>query len=75
MDFTVDRIECSVELSNRQWDKLDNLDYLDFINPTLEKLGAGDIEYNGHFGQRIMFCCDDHQQATQIVNKIEEILK
>lgn len=74
MDFSVDRIECSVVLTDKQWKALDELDYLDFVVPMLDKFGAFDIEYNGHFGSRIMFRCENHSQAAQIANEIERML-
>lgn len=44
-----------VSLTSEQWNRLNDLDYLDVVYPTLVREGAADIEYNEHFGRSIYF--------------------
>jgi hypothetical protein len=44
------------------------------IYKELEKSGAYDIEFNGHFGPHVFFTADSYYQIDRIKNKIEKLL-
>lgn len=75
LKYEVTGYNCCVELSIEQFKKLDKMDYLDFVMPALEKLGASDIEYNGHFGAAVFFHAENLDDAKKVTDKIEEMLK
>lgn len=74
LQYEVTGYQCSVELSLVQFDKLEAIDYLDVVMPNLEKLGASNIEYNGHFGSAIFFTTNTLEEANQVTEKVEEML-
>lgn len=67
--------KCRIELSIEQFEKLEEIDYLDIVMPQLGKLGAYDIEYSGHFGAAIFFTVETMKEAKQVTKKIESMLK
>ena len=75
--------ECTVQtwrvrLTVAQWNKLDRLDFLDVVQPTLIKAGVyrGSIEFNGHFGRHIFFdTAYDILQPKQALDALSELLK
>lgn len=75
LTFEINRYQCSVELSIEQFKKLDEIDYLEVVMPMLEKLGASNIEYDGHFGAAVFFTCEDIQSAQKVTQAIEELLE
>jgi RNA binding exosome subunit len=75
LKYQVTGYQCYIELSINQFKKLDKIDYLDVVMPALEKLGASDIEYNGHFGAAIFFNTENLEDAQKVTDKIEELLK
>jgi len=75
LKFEVSRYQCAVELSLEQFNKLEELDYLDFVMPELKKVGGYDIEYNGHFGAAIYFTADSLEDAQSVTEIIEKMLK
>ena len=75
LTFEINRYQCSVELSIEQFKKLDEIDYLEVVMPMLEKLGASNIEYDGHFGAAVFFTCEDMQSAQKVTQAIEDLLQ
>jgi RNA binding exosome subunit len=75
LKYNISGYQCHIELSIEQFKKLESIDYLDVVIPTLKKLGASDIEYNGHFGAAIFFYAENLEDAQKITEKIEEMLK
>lgn len=75
LKYEVTGYQCSVELSLKKFNKLETIDYLDVVMPTLQKLGAENIEYNGHFGAAIFFTTENLEDAQKVTDKIEEMLK
>lgn len=70
---------CRVAITRKQYDRLEENNteeyYLDVVCPTLEALGAWDIEYNGHFGLWVFFNCKPGQEqiiATEIIKLAEK---
>jgi RNA binding exosome subunit len=74
LKFEVTGYQCNIELSIEQFRKLESIDYLDVVMPTLKKFGASNIEYNGHFGAAIFFTTDNLKDAQKVTEKIEEML-
>lgn len=74
LQYKITGYNCQVELSFEQFERLEKYDYLDQVMPMLEKLGACNIEYNGHFGSAIFFYVDTLQEAESVTKKIEEML-
>ena len=72
--FEVHGIECSLPLTESDFNALDSLDYLDKVLPLLEQKGAYDIEYNGHCGSNIYWSCENREQAKEIVETIFTLL-
>lgn len=75
LQYAVTGYQCCIELSMKQFKKLETIDYLDIVMPQLEKLGASNIEYNGHFGAAIFFNTENLEDAQKVTDKIEEMLK
>ena len=75
LKYQVTGYQCQIELSINQFKKLDKMDYLDVVMPALEKLGASDIEYNGHFGAAVFFHVENLEDAQKVTEKIEEMIK
>lgn len=53
MNINIERVTYCYSLNKKQWNALLKVDYLDVVFPSLIKLGAISIEYNGHFGRNI----------------------
>lgn len=75
LTFEINRYQCSIELTIEQFKKLEEIDYLDVVMPMLEKIGASDIEYYGHFGAAVFFTCEDIQSAQKVTQAIEELVQ
>lgn len=76
LTYEIARIQCSIELSEAQWNKLQELDYLDVVNPALVEAGAwsGTVEYEGHSGMFLYFTADNPTDAEKVARKLEELL-
>lgn len=70
------RVMYRIDLTHEQWGKLRDLDYLDDVMKPMEKIGAFDIEYNGHFGRAIFFSLHGVEiiLLSKIIQYIEKIL-
>jgi RNA binding exosome subunit len=75
LTYHITAYQCRIELTKKQFDKLESIDYLDVVMPKLEKLGASEIEYNGHFGEAIFFITDTLEEAQKVTEEIEKMLK
>lgn len=66
----------AIDLSNDEMLKLLKLDYLDQVCPPLEKLGADDIDYDGHFGPCIFFRLGESNKKNlkKIIKVVEKLL-
>jgi len=72
--FGIDRIECSLPLTEGDYEALEAHDYLDVVLPLLESKGADNVEYNGHFGSTIFWRCENEKEAREIVDAIFSLL-
>jgi len=77
LTYEISRIQCAVELNSSEWIRLNDLDYLDIVNPALVKEGALDstVDYNEHFGSYLYFAADNEIDARKVTKKLEQILK
>lgn len=75
LKYEVTGYQCCIELSIKQFEKLESIDYLDVVMPKLEKLGASDIEYDGHFGSYVYFHVHTQEEAQKVTEKIQEMIK
>ena len=73
MEYEIYRYSFGVPLTHYQWIRLQKLDYFQF-NDRLERLGATDLEYNGHFGRALYFNAETKEQADAALIVIAEIL-
>lgn len=64
----------NVELGITLFNKLESIDFFDIVNPSLEKAGASDIEYNGHFGDYIYFRAHP-SKLDNIMGTLNHLLK
>lgn len=79
--FVVTSIHVSMPIDIVQWDKLvwwddDNNDDTEFcISELVDRLdNVWDCDYNGHFGQQILFRADDHAAAEKACLYIESLI-
>lgn len=64
----------AVELTMQQYRRLNAHDYLSVVLPKLNKLGAHRVEYDGHFGARVMFNLDPSEyNLEKVVDAIHEL--
>jgi hypothetical protein len=77
MKYTIGRIQCSIELNKKQWNKLNKIDYLEVVSPALEKAGAlrDTIYYNEHFGRALFFTADSEIDAQNVTNALDVLLQ
>ena len=85
LSYSITQISICVPLTEEQWDKLEDLDDTWKFIEELQKVGAQDVDWNGHFGRNIFFTADaDHdygrtmlpiENVEVVVNKIEEWLR
>lgn len=73
MKYEITDIKCRIRVTNEQFDALDELDYLSEVLPVLEKVGASDVEYDGHFGLNVYFTCSDEKEARAITDKLRKL--
>lgn len=76
LHFEIGRIQCSIDLTEAQWNKLDSLDYLDVVNPALIAAGAlaNTVEYDGHFGSALYFTANNKEDAEKVTRRLEGLL-
>jgi hypothetical protein len=69
LSLDVESVNYSIELSIEQFEKLEGVDFLDIVLPRMKKAGAGDVEYNGHFGPNVFFTSseDDAPAVLSVV--------
>ncbi len=73
LTYEVTQISVCIPLSVEQFLRLEKDDpefFLDVVNPTLGKLGASNIEYNGHFGPNVFLSVEDESKLPPILEKI-----
>ena len=75
LNYEITGYQCCIELSIKEFEQLEKIDYLDVVMPKLENLGATEIEYNGHFGSYIYFHVNTQEEAQQVTEKIQEMIK
>lgn len=85
VSYHITRFSICVPLTDKQWAKLDAIECgqptLDFIDK-LEAVGAGDVEWSGHYGKNLWFAADadfdtcefGRTVVERVVKKIEELL-
>lgn len=62
------------KLTDILWKKRNDREDDSIIFTELEKSGAYDIDFNGHFGPHIFFTADSFYQIDRVKNKIEKLL-
>ncbi len=87
LSYQITQFRICVPLTDQQWDKLESLDGVwlekgvEFM-VELEKAGASEVDWSGHFGRNIFFTADADFDACEfgrthveaVVKKIEELL-
>ena len=76
MTVQVTRLGCAVELSSEDWDKLQALDYLEEVAPTLVRAGAikNTVEYEGYFGSCLYFDVFSDDDPQRVVEALRSLL-
>jgi hypothetical protein len=73
MKAVITRYQCYVPLTPKQWKKLDNLDFLDDVEPEFKGL-AYEIDYHGMFGRYFFFTVDKEKDIEKVVKILEKLL-
>lgn len=76
-EYEITRFSVCVPLTRDEFAKLKDDDpayYLDVVMPRLQKRGAMDIEYNGHFGANIFFSVDTQEEIVGVIDELESLL-
>ena len=77
MKLEVTQLQCRIALTKQQWDRLEKLDYIDVVAPTLEKAGAfrGSVDYDGQFGRNLFFTADTKAEGEQVLGAVVKLLE
>lgn len=62
------------KLTDILWKKRNDREDDSIVFTELEKSGAYDIDFDGHFGPHIFFTSDSYYQIDRVKNKIEKLL-
>lgn len=76
-NYEITKYSVAVELDMGEFVLLDNQGpehFLDVVMPRLSKLGAMDIEYNGHFGAAIFFDVEKQEEIPLVIEAIKAII-
>lgn len=78
MKAILTQLHYCVPLTDKQWKRLNRInargDDRTDIDPALEKSGANNIEFNGHFGRNIFFSIDKEKHLIRVLKTIERLV-
>ncbi len=71
--YEITKYSLCIPLSIEQFAALEEVDYLDAVLPALQKLGAEEIEYDGHFGSAVFLSVDSIGKADAVVAEVRRL--
>lgn len=74
MEIKVSRVTYRIDLSKKQYDKLETLSYLDIVLPFFQKLGCIEVDYSGHYGPMVFLTFKGELKKPKELLKHVEIL-
>lgn len=71
----IEHVGVCIPLSPEQFDKLNAMDYLHYIEPRLKDAGAYDIRYDGHFGANLFLRVAAQGDIQRVKKALSKLLK